>query len=282
MIPAEFDYTAPETLEDAIKALSDGGEDAKLLAGGHSLLPLMKLRLATPSLLVDLRKVPGLHGIQREDGNWRIGALTAHAELEHTPDLGVVSLVAGTIADPQVRNRGTIGGSLAHGDPASDLPAVMLITEASVTLQGAGGQQRTVAAADFFRDYLETAVEPTEVLTEIRMPVYDGWGYGYQKFNRRSEDWAMVAVSALVRKNGDTVEDVRVGLTNMASVPLRAHEVEEALRGQPANAESIARAAEQAPEGTDPPADLNASSDYKRHLARVMCRRALETAAGLP
>jgi aerobic carbon-monoxide dehydrogenase medium subunit len=282
MIPAAFDYTAPDTLEAAIQALSDGGEDAKLLAGGHSLLPLMKLRLATPSLLVDLRKVPGLHGIQREDGNWRIGALTAHAELEHTPDLGVVSLVAGTIADPQVRNRGTIGGSLAHGDPASDLPAVMLITEASVTLQGAGGQQRTVAAADFFRDYLETAVEPTEVLTEIRMPVYDGWGYGYQKFNRRSEDWAMVAVSALVRKNGDTVEDVRVGLTNMASVPLRAHEVEEALRGQPANAESIARAAEQAPEGTDPPADLNASSDYKRHLARVMCRRALETAAGLP
>lgn len=281
MIPAEFDYTAPETLEDAIKALSDGGEDAKLLAGGHSLLPLMKLRLATPTLLVDLRKVPGLHGIQREDGNWRIGALTPHADLEHTPDLGVVSVVAGTIADPQVRNRGTIGGSLAHGDPASDLPAVMLITEASVTLQGAGGQQRTVTAADFFRDYLETAVEPTEVLTEVRMPTYDGWGYAYEKFNRRSEDWAMVAVSALVATNGDTVEDVRIGLTNMASVPLRAHAVEEALRGQPANAESIAGAAEQAAEGTDPPADLNASSEYKRHLARVLCRRALEHAAGL-
>jgi aerobic carbon-monoxide dehydrogenase medium subunit len=281
VIPAEFDYTAPETLEDAIQALSDGGEDAKLLAGGHSLLPLMKLRLATPTLLVDLRKVPGLHGIQREDGNWRIGALTPHAELEHTPDLGVVSVVAGTIADPQVRNRGTIGGSLAHGDPASDLPAAMLICEASVTLQGAGGQQRTVAAGDFFRDYLETAVEPTEVLTEVRIPAYDGWGYAYQKFNRRSEDWAMVAVSALVRKNGDTVEDVRVGLTNMASVPLRAHAVEAALRGQPANADSIARAAEQAAEGTDPPADLNASSEYKRHLARVLCRRALEHAAGL-
>jgi aerobic carbon-monoxide dehydrogenase medium subunit len=282
MIPAEFDYTAPDTLDEAIKALTDGGEDAKLLAGGHSLLPLMKLRLAAPSLLVDLRKVPGLSGIHRENGDWRIGALTPHAELEHTPDLGVVSLVAGTIADPQVRNRGTIGGSLAHGDPASDLPAVMLITEASVTLQRAGGQQRSVSASDLFQDYMETAVEPTEVLTEVRMPVYDGWGFGYQKFNRRSEDWAMVAVSVLVRKNGDTVEDVRVGLTNMASVPLRAHAVEEALRGQPANADSIARAAEQAAEGTDPPADLNASSDYKRHLARVMCRRALETAAGLP
>jgi aerobic carbon-monoxide dehydrogenase medium subunit len=281
MIPAEFDYTAPDTLDEAIQALADGGEDAKLLAGGHSLLPLMKLRLAAPSLLVDLRKVPGLHGIQREDGTWRIGALTPHAEIEHTPDLGVVSVVAGTIADPQVRNRGTIGGSLAHGDPASDLPAAMLITEASVTLQGAGGQQRSVNAADLFQDYLETAVEPNEVLTEVRIPAYDGWGYSYQKFNRRSEDWAMVAVSALVKKNGDTIEDVRVGLTNMASVPLRAGAVEEALRGQPASADAIARASEQAAEGTSPPADLNASSEYKRHLARVLTRRALEQAAAM-
>jgi carbon-monoxide dehydrogenase medium subunit len=281
MIPAEFDYTAPETLDDALKALTDGGEDAKLLAGGHSLLPLMKLRLAAPSLLVDLRKVPGLHGIQRENGSWRIGALTVHSELEHTSDLGVVSLAAGTIADPQVRNRGTIGGSLAHGDPASDLPAVMMICEASITLQGTGGQQRSVSANEFFQDYLETAVEPNEVLTEVRIPAYDGWGFGYEKFNRRSEDWAMVGISALVRKDGDTIADVRVGLTNMGSVPLRASAVEEALRGQPATAESIARAAEQAAEGTNPPADLNASAEYKRHLARVMTRRALETAAGL-
>ena len=281
MIPAEFDYTAPDTLDEAIQALADGGEDAKLLAGGHSLLPLMKLRLAAPSLLVDLRKVPGLHGIQREDGTWRIGALTSHSEVQRTPGLGVVAVTAGTIADPQVRNRGTIGGSLAHGDPASDLPAVMLITEASVTLQRAGGQQRSVNAADLFQDYLETAVEPNEVLTEVRIPAYDGWGYSYQKFNRRSEDWAMVAVSALVRKNGDVVEDVRIGLTNMASVPLRADGVEAALRGQPATAENIARAAEQASEGTDPPADLNASSEYKRHLARVLTRRAIEQAASM-
>ena len=281
MIPAEFDYTAPDTLDEAIQALADGGEDAKLLAGGHSLLPLMKLRLAAPSLLVDLRKVPGLHGIQREDGTWRIGALTSHSEVQRTPGLGVVAVTAGTIADPQVRNRGTIGGSLAHGDPASDLPAVMLITEASVTLQRAGGQQRSVNAADLFQDYLETAVEPNEVLTEVRIPAYDGWGYSYQKFNRRSEDWAMVAVSALVRKNGDVVEDVRIGLTNMASVPLRADGAEAALRGQPATAENIARAAEQAGEGTDPPADLNASSEYKRHLARVLTRRAIEQAASM-
>ena len=282
MIPAEFDYTAPDTLEEAIQAVTDGGEDAKLLAGGHSLLPLMKLRLAAPTLLVDLRKVPGLHGIQRENGNWRIGALTPHAALEHTPDLGIVAKTAGTIADPQVRNRGTIGGSLAHGDPASDLPAVMLICDASVTLQGAGGNQRSVAANDLFRNYLETAIEPAEVLTEVRMPVYDGWGYSYQKFNRRSEDWAMVAVSVLVKQTGDVCEDVRVGLTNMASVPLRAGAVEDALRGQPLNKESIARAADEAAEGTDPPADLNASADYKRHLARVLTRRALEEAAGLP
>ena len=280
MIPAEFDYVAPDTLEDAIGALRDGGEDAKLLAGGHSLLPLMKLRLATPSLLVDLRKVPGLRGVQRANGGWKLGALTTHSELEHTPELGIVARAAGTIADPQVRNRGTIGGSLAHGDPASDLPAVMLIAEGSVTLQG-GGAQRSLPAAELFRDYLETAIEPGEVLTEVQIPSLDGWGFGYQKFNRRSEDWAMVAVCAVVKHSGDSVEDVRIGLTHMASVPLRATAVEEALRGQPLTAESIAKASEQAAEGTDPPADLNASADYKRHLARVLCRRALEEAAGL-
>ncbi len=280
MIPAAFDYVAPDTLDEAIAALGRGGEDAKLLAGGHSLIPLMKLRLATPSLLVDLRKVPGLHGVQRENGTWRIGAMTEHAELERTPDLGIVSRAAATIADPQVRNRGTIGGSLAHGDPASDLPAVMLVCEADVTLQGADGQ-RSMAAGELFRDYLETAVAPGEVLTEIRLPAMDGWGHGYEKFNRRSEDWAMVAVSALVKQTGDVCEDVRVGLTHMGAVPMRAAAVEQALRGQALSRENIAAAAEHADEGTDPPADLNASSEYKRHLARVLCRRALEQAAGL-
>jgi len=280
MIPAQFDYAAAQSLDEAIKLLADGGEDAKLLAGGHSLIPLMKLRLAAPSLLVDLRKVPGLHGIQREDGEWRIGAMTPHAELEHSPELGILSVAAGTIADPQVRNRGTIGGSLAHGDPASDLPAIMLITEGSVTVTGPNGQ-RTIAAADLFRDYLETAIESDEVLTEVRSPTLDGWGHGYQKFNRRSEDWAMVAVSVLVKQTGDVCEDVRVGLTNMGSTALRASAVEQALRGQSLSADSIAAAAEHAAEGTDPPADLNASSEYKQHLARVLCRRALMEAAGL-
>ncbi len=279
MIPAEFDYTAPETLEDVFSELEENGEDAKLLAGGHSLIPLMKLRLATPSMLVDLRKIPGLHGVERQNGSWRIGALTPHAVLERSSELGIVSQVAATIADPQVRHRGTIGGSLAHGDPASDLPAAMLICEAEVTLQGRGGQ-RTVAAADLFQDYLETAVRHGEVLTEVRVPALDGWGHGYEKFNRRSEDWAMVAVSAVVKASDGVCEDVRVGLTNMASVPLRATAVEEALRGQSLSPENIAKAAEHAAEGTRPPADLNASSDYKRHLARVLCRRALREALG--
>jgi aerobic carbon-monoxide dehydrogenase medium subunit len=280
MIPAAFEYRAPETLDEVIRELQENGDEAKLLAGGHSLIPLMKLRLAAPALLVDIRKLPGLHGVERQDGHWRVGALTPHAVLEKAPEVGVVSTVAGTIADPQVRHRGTIGGSLAHGDPASDLPAAMLITDGEVTLQGPNGQ-RTVAAADLFQDYLETAIEPEEVLTEVRFSVLDGYGHGYEKFNRRSEDWAMVAVSAVLRVTDGRFDDVRVGLTNMASRPLRATAVEEALRGQEATAESIAAAAEQAADGTSPPADLNASADYKRHLARVLCRRALTTAAGL-
>jgi aerobic carbon-monoxide dehydrogenase medium subunit len=277
MIPAEFDYTVPETLEDAIKALVDGGEDAKLLAGGHSLIPLMKLRLAAPSLLVDLRKVPGLHGIERQDGHWRIGALTPHRKLEFSTELGLVSQVAATIADPQVRSRGTIGGALAHGDSASDLPAAMLIAEAEVTLQGSGGQ-RTVAAGDLFKDYLTTAVGEDEVLTEIRVPTLEGYGSSYHKFNRRSEDWAMVGVCVVVKDSGGTCEDVRIGMTNMASVPLRATVAEEALRGQELSAENIAKAAELAAEGTTPPSDLNASTEYKQHLARVLTRRAVTDA----
>ena len=280
MIPAEFDYEAPESLEEAIRMLHDNGDEAKLLAGGHSLLPLMKLRLAAPALLIDLRRVPGLHGAQRENASWRIGAMVPHAELEHSPELGLISRAAGTIADPQVRNRGTIGGSLAHGDPASDLPAVMLIADGAATVQGPGGQ-RTIEAADLFRDYLQTALEPNEVLTEVRVPAFDGYGFSYHKFNRRSEDWAMVAVCALVKQTGDICEDVRVGLTNMGATPLRATAVEEALRGQPLDGDRIAQASEQAAEGTDPPADLNTSADYKRHLARVLCRRALTEAAGL-
>ncbi len=279
MIPAEFDYVAPESLDEALSALAEGGEDAKVLAGGHSLLPLMKLRLAAPTLLVDLRRVPGLTGIERHNGGWKIGAMTPHAAMARDQGLGLAAEVAGTIADPQVRHRGTIGGSLAHGDPASDQLAIWLAYEGSVIIHGDSGE-REVAAADLFEDYLTTAVADGEVLTEVRLPALEGYGFGYQKFNRRKEDWAMVAVSALVKKAGDgSCEDVRIGLTHMSNVPLRATAAEAALRGQPLDATNIAAAAEQAAEGTSPPGDLNASPDYKRHLARVLCRRALEEAA---
>jgi carbon-monoxide dehydrogenase medium subunit len=280
VIPAEFDYVAPESVDDALAALKEGGEEAKLLAGGHSLLPLMKLRLAAPTLLVDLRRVPGLHHIQRENGSWRIGALTRHADIQDAPELGIASVAAGQIADQQVRNRGTIGGSLAHGDPASDLPAVLVALEGEVSAQGPNGL-RTIAAADLFQDYLTTSLAHDEVITEVRLPATDGWGHGYEKFTRRAEDWAMVGVCALVKKAADgTCEDVRVGFSNMGSTPLRASATEEALRGRALSADSIADAANQAAEGTDPPGDLNATPDYKRHLARVLTRRALEAAAG--
>jgi aerobic carbon-monoxide dehydrogenase medium subunit len=277
VIPPEFDYVAPETLDDALRALAGGGGDAKVLAGGHSLLPLMKLRLAAPTLLVDLRKVPGLRGVHREDGQWRIGAMTRHADLQGNADLGPVGRAAGLIADQQVRNRGTIGGALAHGDPASDLPTVLLACEGSVTVAGPNGT-REVASADLFQDYLTTAVGDGEVVTEVRVPSLDGWGSSYLKFTRRAEDWAMVAVCAMVKKAPDgSFEDVRIGLTNMGSTPLRAGAAEAALRGK--GADAIAAAAEQAAEGTDPPGDLNATPDYKRHLTRVLTRRALEEAA---
>ena len=279
MIPLEFEYQAPATLEEAISLLAGGDEDVKVLAGGHSLIPLMKLRLAAPSLLVDIRKVPNLKGISSSNGDAKIGALTTHAEVE-AGGLGLTSQVAGTIADPQVRHRGTIGGSLAHGDPASDLPGVLLAAEGSVDVQGPNGS-RTIAAADLFEDYLTTSVADDEIVTSVTIPRLDGYGYAYEKFNRRAEDWAMVAVAVWVNNEGGTVSDVRVGLTNMGSTPLRATAVEEALRGQSASADAIAKAADLAAEGTEPPGDLNASPDYKRHLARVLTRRALTKAAGL-
>jgi carbon-monoxide dehydrogenase medium subunit len=278
VIPAEFDYVAPASLDEALSALREGGEDAKILAGGHSLIPLMKLRLAAPSLLVDLRRVPGLSDVTTSNGTISFGSMVRH----HTVAAGghgLPSLVASTIADQQVRNAGTIGGTLAHGDPASDMPAILLAAGGSVVVRGENGE-REIAAADLFEDFLTTTVGEGEILTEVRFPKLSGYGYGYQKFNRRQEDWAMVAVSALVKKNGDgTIEDARIGLTHMGSVPLRATAAEEALKGKPADADSIKAAADLAAEGTEPPTDLNASADYKRHLARVLARRALESAA---
>jgi carbon-monoxide dehydrogenase medium subunit len=279
VIPAEFDYVAPASLDEALRLLGEGGEDAKLLAGGHSLIPLMKLRLAVPSLLIDLRHVSDLRGIDRANGDWRIGALTRHAELQAKPEVGVASAVAATIADQQVRNRGTIGGSLAHGDSASDLPTVLLAAEGGVVARGPNGQ-REIAAGDLFVDYLTTSLQPSEIVTQVRIPTLEGYGHAYEKFTRRAEDWAMVGVCAVVKKAGDgSCEDVRVAFTNMGATPLRARAVEDALRGGPLDADAIGRAAENAAEGTDPPGDLNATPEYKQHLARVLTRRALTRAA---
>jgi carbon-monoxide dehydrogenase medium subunit len=281
MITAPFDYEAPESLEEAVRMLHENGEDAKLLAGGHSLLPLMKLRLAAPTVLIDLRRVPGLHGIEQHNGGWRIGPMTRHADLQDTPQLGVVARATSLIADQQVRNRGTIGGSLAHGDPASDLPTVLLALDGEVTARGPDGE-RTIAAADLFLDYLTTALAHDEAITDVRLPALEGYGFGYQKFTRRAEDWAMVGVCALVSRAADgSCDDVRIGLTNMGATPLRATAAENALRGAPLDASSIAAAAEQAAEGTDPPGDFNATPEYKRHLARVLTRRALEEAVSV-
>jgi carbon-monoxide dehydrogenase medium subunit len=278
VIPAEFEYLRADSVEHAANALAEEGEDAKLIAGGHSLLPLMKLRLAAPTLLIDIGGLDELRGVERENGGWRVGALTTHATLQSSDELGVVARAASLIADQQVRNRGTIGGSLAHGDPASDLPGVLLAFDGSVTVRGAGGE-RQVPVAGFCLDYLTTVLAPDEVITSVHFPALDGYGWGYEKFTRRAEDWAMVGVVALVKASGGSCEDVRIGLTNMGSTPLRAGAAEEALRGGPLDAGSIAVAAEHAAEGTEPPGDANATPDYKRHLARVLTRRALESAA---
>ena len=277
MIPAEFDYAVADSVEDAIGRLDEGGPDARPLAGGHSLLPLMKLRFATPKLLVDLRKLSELRGVQTGGDSFVIGALTRHADLQERQDMGLIAAATRRIADQQVRNRGTIGGSLAHGDAAADLPAVLLAYDGTVIVRGAGGE-REIAAADLFKGYLTTSIAQGELLTEVRVPALAGYGHGYEKFSRRAEDWAIVGVCALVRATDGVCEDVRIGLTHIASTPLRASAAEDALRGQPLDEQHIAAAAELAAEGTSPAGDLNATPDYKRHLARVLTKRALSTA----
>jgi aerobic carbon-monoxide dehydrogenase medium subunit len=271
MIPAAFDYQRAQTVDEAVSLLSQNGDDAKLLAGGHSLLPLMKLRLAAPSLLIDIGRLSDLSYVREDGDDVVIGALTRHRDLEISDVLHrqapVLAHVAGQVGDPQVRHRGTIGGSVAHGDPASDLPAACLALGATFTLVGSEGERR-VAATDFFRGFLETALEPNEVLTEIRVPKVDGAGWSFQKFNRRAQDWAIVGVVAV---NGPSPG---VALVNMGPVPLRAGAVEAALAGGASAREAAAHAAD----GLDPPADLNASPEYRRHLAEVLVRRALEEA----
>jgi carbon-monoxide dehydrogenase medium subunit len=271
VIPSPFDYVRAGSADEVVAALSEHGDDAKVLAGGMSLLPLMKLRLATPSVLVDAGRVRELAYITDGGDHVAIGALTRHRELETSEllarDCGVLRAVAAEVGDNQVRHRGTIGGSTAHGDPASDLPAVLLALNATVVLRGPNGE-RTLPAAEFFKGFLETALAPDEFLTEVRVPKSGATGFAYEKFNRRAQDWAIVG--ALAVRNGAT----RVALVNMGSTPLRARGVEEALAG----GSSIAEASQRAAEGTEPPSDLNATPEYREHLARVLVRRALEAA----
>jgi carbon-monoxide dehydrogenase medium subunit len=271
MIPARFDYEVAGSVDEAVELLGSR-DDAKLLAGGHSLLPLMKLRFARPELIVDIGRLSDLSYVRDDGDRVAIGALTRHHDVANAGVLhascGLVSHTAALIGDPQVRHRGTIGGSVAHGDPASDLPAVLLALDAELVVRGPGGE-RTVAAGDFFQGLFQTALGEQDVLTEIRVPKLAGAGWAYEKFTRRAQDWATVGAS-VVRRNGSA----RVALTNMGSTPVRASAVEEAL----ASGSDAAAAAERAGEGTSPPSDTFGSAEYRKHLAHVLVRRALEAA----
>ena len=285
MIPADFDYVRPDSVDGALSALRDAGEDAKVLAGGQSLVPLLRLRLAYPSTLVDIGGIDELRGVRDDGDAIVIGAMTSHYTVMHDElvreHAGLIAEATGTVADPAVRHRGTFGGSLAHGDPAGDLPAVALAYDAEMVVAGAGGR-RTVAAADFFADYLQTAIGPAEVLVEVRIPKLGaGWGHHYEKFHRTAQAWALVGVAALVHRSNGTITEARVGLTNMGTTPVRAAATEAALAGADASETAIASASAHAAEGTSPSSDLHAGSDYRQHLARVLTRRAVAAAAGV-
>jgi aerobic carbon-monoxide dehydrogenase medium subunit len=285
MIPARFDYVRPASVDEAVGALANGGEDAKVIAGGQSLLPLLRLRLAFPELLVDVGGLTELRGVRDEGGSLWIGALTTHDEVIRDPLIaehcGLLAEAAGTVADPAVRHRGTLGGSLAHADPAGDLPAVALALDATMTARGPGGE-RAIGASEFFLDYLTTALAPGEILTGVRVPkLGPGWGYRYEKFHRTAQAWAIVGVAALARRSDGHVAEARIGLANMGPVPVRAQAAEAAAAGAEASPDSLRSAAQQADEGTQPPADLHGAPDYRRHLARVLTARALVVASGV-
>ena len=270
MIPAAFDYKKAGSSEEAVALIVEHGDEAKFLAGGHSLIPMMKLRLAVPSVLVDIAGVEDLSYIDDRGDHIAIGALTKHRSLE-TSDLLIAECpllahVASKVGDPQVRHRGTLGGSLAHSDPASDLPAAVLALGGSLIAEGPNGQ-REIGVADFFTGYFESALSDDEMLTEVRVPKAPGASWSYQKFNRRAQDWAIVGVAAVEVQGA-----AQIALVNMGSTPLRAEAVEAALAG----GASAAEAAEAAADGSDAPTDLNASPEYRDHLARVLTKRALE------
>ncbi|MCT9078005.1 FAD binding domain-containing protein [Streptomyces fulvoviolaceus] len=283
MIPPAFEYARPTSVEEAVRALAEVGEDAKVLAGGQSLLPLLRLRLAFPELVVDVGRVPGLRGVREEGDTLVVGAMTTHHEVIRDPlvrrHAGLLAAATETVADPAVRHRGTLGGSLAHADPAGDLPAVVLALDAELIAVGPRGR-RAIPAREFFVDYLQSALGPDELLVEVRVPKTDGWGFHYEKFHRVAQAWAIVGVAALVRRDDGHIAEARVGLTNMGATPLRAAATEEALTGS-GDGQDVARAAESAAVGTQPSQDLSGSPEYRAHLARVLTRRAVLAAAGM-
>jgi aerobic carbon-monoxide dehydrogenase medium subunit len=284
MIPSSFDYVAASTVEEAVQALSQAGDDAKVLAGGQSLVPVLRLRLAAPTTIVDLNKIGELRGVRDDGDALIIGAMTTHHDVINNPLVGehaaLLAAATKTVGDPQIRHRGTIGGALVHADPAGDLLAPVVALDCDMVIVGPGGR-RTVPAADFFVDLFTTAVGPDEVLVELRIPKKTGWGAHYEKFNRVAQAWSIVAVAAAVRTEGGLIVQARVALTNMGATPGRATGVEQALAGQPANAQTIRAAAEHAAEGTRPMSDGNAAADYRQHLARVLTWRAVAAAAGV-
>jgi len=281
MIPAAFEYERAESVDQAVQLLGEH-EDAKLLAGGHSLLPLMRLRLARPSFLVDIDRLSDLEYVREAGDTIEIGALARMSDLatdqtlwKHCP---LLAHVCGQVGDPQVRHRATIGGSVAHGDPASDPPTALLTLDAVLVVRGPSGE-RTVPAKSFFTSVFETDLGPQDVLTAVRVPkLASGTGWSYQKFHRRAIDWAIVGVAAVVERDDGHLKRAAVGLTNMGSTPLRASGVESALAGAEAAPQALAAAAEHAPEGTAPVSDTNASAEYRTELSKILVRRALEEA----
>lgn len=291
MIPAPFEYARPTTVDEALGLLA-GSDDAKVIAGGQSLLPVLRMRLNAPELVVDIGRIDALRGIRDVAGGGavaggggavEIGAMTPYHEILASSrvrgELGLLHDAVAAVGDPQIRHRGTLGGSLAHADPAGDCGAVALALEAEMVVAGPAGE-RVVPAADFFVDLFTTAVEEDELLVAVRFPVHPGWGSRYEKFVRTAQQWPIVAVGACVHlADGKTITEARIGLTNMGPTPLRARAVEEALVGVPPTPEAVAAACASAAEGTSPPSDLNGDADYRRHLVTVLARRAVLAAA---
>ena len=283
MIPAAFDYVAPSTVEEAVAALAEAGEDAKVLAGGQSLLPVLRIRLAEPSTVVDLGKIAELRGVRDDGDAIVIGAMTTHYDVQRDElvrtHARLLAEATDTVADPQIRHRGTFGGAIAHADPAGDLLAPVLAMDAELLIAGPNGR-RSVPASEFFVDFFTTALAPDEVLRRRRVTKHTNWGAHYEKFNRVAQAWSIVAVAATIRAENGTIAEAKVALTNMGATPIRASGVETALVGGPATAEAIRSAAQHAAESTQPTSDGNADAAYREHLAKVLTARAVTTAVG--